>query len=327
MMPRLLTLLTGRSLPQIQQPQEPEPSTINEKTIEDFRRVVAQILLGSTMIIGLHTSCTAAEISGVGGTLIVTVPAAGGLIVAADTRHTTFGVSCDFGTKLYPVKKSPRILFGVTGLSEFLAVKYPFVGDPCEEVRRSPALFKVEPVVSRFLEEHGDRDLLELDISALASSLTKSFGAFVSGWPNRSELVNRSAVFTVVLASFEQISQVSVVRELSVKMPSADQLKVDLTFQTNSTPAGLPDWNAFGQGQYLVDHVINGIGRKYLLESYALFEAAGSIAGIDKSLAADTAENLIAATSKTSEIVQIPAGVGGHIDIYWLTGGEMKKLK
>lgn len=42
MTPRLLTILTGRNLPKIQQPREPEPSIINEKTIADFTRVVEQ---------------------------------------------------------------------------------------------------------------------------------------------------------------------------------------------------------------------------------------------------------------------------------------------
>jgi hypothetical protein len=42
MAPRFLTILTGRNLPQIQQSGEPEPSTINEKTITDFTRVVQQ---------------------------------------------------------------------------------------------------------------------------------------------------------------------------------------------------------------------------------------------------------------------------------------------
>jgi hypothetical protein len=41
-MARFLTILTGRDLPQIRQPREPEPSTINEKTIADFARVVEQ---------------------------------------------------------------------------------------------------------------------------------------------------------------------------------------------------------------------------------------------------------------------------------------------
>ncbi len=42
MAPRLLTILTGRNVPQIGQPREPEPSTINEKMIADFTRVVEQ---------------------------------------------------------------------------------------------------------------------------------------------------------------------------------------------------------------------------------------------------------------------------------------------
>lgn len=36
----LLTLLSGRNLPKIQQPREPAPSIINEKTIADSMRVV-----------------------------------------------------------------------------------------------------------------------------------------------------------------------------------------------------------------------------------------------------------------------------------------------
>ena len=34
--------LTGRNLPKIRQPRDHEPSTINEKTIADFTRVVEQ---------------------------------------------------------------------------------------------------------------------------------------------------------------------------------------------------------------------------------------------------------------------------------------------
>jgi hypothetical protein len=40
MAPRFLTILTGRNLPKIRQQGEPELSTINEKTIADFKSVV-----------------------------------------------------------------------------------------------------------------------------------------------------------------------------------------------------------------------------------------------------------------------------------------------
>jgi hypothetical protein len=39
---RILTILTGRNMPKIRQSREPEPSSINEKTIADFARVVEQ---------------------------------------------------------------------------------------------------------------------------------------------------------------------------------------------------------------------------------------------------------------------------------------------
>jgi hypothetical protein len=40
---RILTLLTGNNLPKIQQPNEAaSPSTINEMTVADFTRVIAQ---------------------------------------------------------------------------------------------------------------------------------------------------------------------------------------------------------------------------------------------------------------------------------------------
>jgi hypothetical protein len=42
MVHRLFTLLTGRNLPKILQPREPEPSTVNEKTLGDFTRVVEE---------------------------------------------------------------------------------------------------------------------------------------------------------------------------------------------------------------------------------------------------------------------------------------------
>ena len=48
---RFLTILTGRNLPKIRQSRPPEPSTINEKTIADFTRVVEQTrILGSVSV-------------------------------------------------------------------------------------------------------------------------------------------------------------------------------------------------------------------------------------------------------------------------------------
>lgn len=42
MAPRILTFLSGPNMPIIRQRSDSEPSTINEKTIADFTRVVEQ---------------------------------------------------------------------------------------------------------------------------------------------------------------------------------------------------------------------------------------------------------------------------------------------
>jgi hypothetical protein len=42
MAPHFPIILTDRNLPKIWQPRMPEPSTINEKTVADFTRVVEQ---------------------------------------------------------------------------------------------------------------------------------------------------------------------------------------------------------------------------------------------------------------------------------------------
>jgi hypothetical protein len=42
MTPHFITILTGRNLPKIRHHREPEPSTINKKTVADFTRVVEQ---------------------------------------------------------------------------------------------------------------------------------------------------------------------------------------------------------------------------------------------------------------------------------------------
>jgi hypothetical protein len=39
MAPHFLTILTGRNLPKIRQPEDPASSIINDKTIADFARI------------------------------------------------------------------------------------------------------------------------------------------------------------------------------------------------------------------------------------------------------------------------------------------------
>jgi hypothetical protein len=267
------------------------------------------------------------ELTGRSGTLLIAIPSSEGLVVAGDTRHTTYGISCDSGTKLFVPANMPGTIFGLTGLANFQAVKYPFVGDPCQEIESSPIIFSVEPVVRAFLEGQ-TLPISTLDLTGLANELTQALSKFLTTFPiDRGPLAARSSVFTVVLASFDAATHTSMVREISVVLPTPNEVSVQKSVDVSYKEAGQPDWRAFGQGNYLVEHVLNGPGKQFLDDNYRSFETVKTIGELSASLAASTAENLIVTTSKTSELIAIPAGVGGHIDVYLLGKDGTRKLR
>jgi hypothetical protein len=277
---------------------------------------------------GLLASDAAFEsvIGGSAGTLIVGVPTSDGLVIAADTRRTVNGVACDFGTKLYVPRNLHSTVFGFTGLSGFYAVK-PF--STCAEIEAAPVLFNIEPIVRNFLERQSS-SIRQLDLIALSNECVAAFSRFVaSSGPliDRPSLVARSSVFTVVLAAYEPDTRTSIMREISFRMPSSNQISSDQSVFASYDAKGQPDWRAFGQGQYLVDQVLNGPGKQFLSNRYKEFEQAGKISDLASELATEVAENLIDATSKTSEIVPIPAGVGGRTDVYCLSGDGAEKIR
>jgi hypothetical protein len=286
-------------------------------------KLFASILV---LIMGLNLTVSRADAVGVAGTLIVGVPTADGLIVAADTRRTVNGLACDFGTKLYLPKNLQSTVFGFTGLSSFYAVK---PSSTCSEIESSPVIFSIEPVVRSFLERQ-TVSIRQLDIVALANECVAAFIQFItmSGpFIDRPALVARTSIFTVVLAAYEPEARTSIMREISIRMPNPTQLSSDQSVFVSHDANGKPDWTAFGQGQYLVGHVLNGPGRQFISKRYNEFEGAETIAGVDSDLAVEVAETLIEATSKTSEIVPIPVGVGGRRDVYLLSSNGTKKVK
>jgi hypothetical protein len=267
----------------------------------------------------------ASDLAGSSGTLIVGIPISDGLIIAADTRHTTNGLACDFGTKLYVPTNLPSTVFGLTGLSSFYATR-PSAN--CLEIESSPVIFNIERTVRSFLLRSSS--IRQLDIVALANECTAAFGQFLANsgpMIDRSSLVARTSVFTIVLAAYEQDTRTSILREISIRLPSPTQIAVEQTVVASYDPTGQPDWRAFGQGGYLVEHVINGPGKQFLSDNYKKFEGIARIDELSSELAIQVAENLIEATSKTSEIVLIPAGIGGHIDVYFLSKDGTTKIK
>jgi hypothetical protein len=103
-------------------------------------------------------------------------------------------------------------------------------------------------------------------------------------------------------------------------LPTATQIQANQQVVANYVMSGPPDWQAFGQGQYLVDNVLNGVGKKFVDTAYQELLKTKSISEVTAHLAVRVTRNLIDATSKTSELLPITTGVGGPIHTFLIDG-------
>jgi hypothetical protein len=88
----------------------------------------------------------------------------------------------------------------------------------------------------------------------------------------------------------------------------------------------LPDVQPFGENEYLVTHVLNGVGRQFLDGSYEAVRSKPAISQVSVSDASKVATNWIEAATKTADLVKPPSGIGGRIDCL-LIGRETKVLR
>jgi hypothetical protein len=257
------------------------------------------------------------------GTLVVMIPTSEGLVVSADTRHTMFGVTCDSDTKLYFPKNSDRTVVTVTGTANFLAVKLPFVSDPCEEIARSPVLLSVPKIVLAYLEEK-DATAETLSLAELAQRCMARTQGLLEFPPMRERYIG-GEIYHVVVASYDADKRETAIRSFTMNLPTATQMKADQHTVANYRMSDVPDWRAYGQGQYMVDNVLNGVGRKFVGSDYDEFLKAKTVSEVTVELAARVTRNLVEATSKTSELLPITTGVGGAIHTYLIDGKSAPK--
>jgi hypothetical protein len=82
----------------------------------------------------------------------------------------------------------------------------------------------------------------------------------------------------------------------------------------------------FGEVEYFREQVLAGPGRTFLGVEYFQLIQKAKVSDIDPTLAATVAINLIDATSKTSEKIAAPSGIGGGISAV-LLGNETDVLQ
>ncbi len=257
------------------------------------------------------------------GTLVMMVPTADGLLVAADSRLTVASEPrqyCDTGHKLI-VDEAQNAVATVTGLSTIYALASL---SSCAELAQSERVMDIYGIVRAFLAKHGPEGSLEALQELCLTEVRKAQSIDDQTFQD----FRGRDYFTVVLAHFDAQSETSRFSGFVVALDHDLQPFVKQTIADAATTDDRMTCWIFGQGEYVGEQVFNGPGarfldersRRFLTPSLRVTEVSG----------ADTL-NFIRNTFQAIEAVAPtnppPWGIGGPIDIVRLHKGGLETIQ
>jgi hypothetical protein len=254
------------------------------------------------------------------GTLVVIVPTAQGLVVAADSRTALLGTTCDSQYKITEVKRPKRTVIAVTGEVAFIAQPGPDVKDFCDYLRLAPRLLDIPTVVKGYLERK-NADPFKLSLDDLASDCVGELERIRGANPLAFEQYVGHEIFSVVIASFDARSKNSLLLNFVVRInPSTRKVEAGRFTRITITPQTRRGVWSYGETDYLNRNVLAGVGRSYLTNDtfdFILVDKPVSEARLGQAVAMAT--NIIEAASRTTQIIPSPSGIGGPVDIVLLS--------
>lgn len=252
-------------------------------------------------------------------TLVVLVPSADGLVVAADSRTSLLGAQCDGQFKIVQLKKPARTVVMVTG--DGVSMPPPSAAEPdlCRYQQSAPRLLDMAAVVSSYLERNA-RDLARLSLENLGAECVRATERFQALHPEAFQSHLGGEIFSVVVASFDPKAKVSTLSNFVVRI-DRETRKIEATrfshIAVSSTDRrGL--W-AYGETDYVEKQVYGGFGRQFLSAAtldFILQDKPVAQASLNQAVAA--AVNLIQAASRAAQLVPAPSAIGGPIDVVLL---------
>jgi hypothetical protein len=254
-----------------------------------------------------------------GGTLIVMVPTADGLVIAADSRDTINGKGgyqhfCDASFKIGLVSKFDRTAFVVTGHNTVWDLTQAIYLDEICSKRR--AVFDIGAIVKEAFES--GRTSPETVLETLPEICVCAVNEF-SSVNNGYQSLRGKQLFQIAVGRFDPSDSVSMVDSFAVVLgENAEVRSADLKSQRFKLDQE-PSLSLYGEAGYLTQNVFNGPGLQFLTERYGRFKNGQKhVADVDVIVGADFAIDLIEAAAKTSSIVPPPTGIGGPVDVVLL---------
>jgi hypothetical protein len=111
------------------------------------------------------------------GTLMVIVPANGGVVAAADTRSVFVGTACDGATKIVRPKRRKNTMVLVAGTPTVIGFdKRP--SHPCEYMKSGPRMLDIPHLISMLLDAKKNDLLSETEVNGIAIDSLSEVKAF-----------------------------------------------------------------------------------------------------------------------------------------------------
>ena len=232
--------------------------------------------------------------------------------MAADSRQTVAGVEYDGRRKLIQPGRPERTIITVTGLGQF--IPDPPSGVVTKEyVREAPRLLDISAMVCAYLEERAV-SILRLDLTELATYCCTVLTSYEKDRRGPLARFAGQEVFRVILGTYEVETSTSTVRTFTVSWDGT-QATYMISHDRHFDNAAIFDVLAYGETDYLDEHVYRGVGRQFLTEpTIDLLTKPRSIEEISPDEAGSAVKNIIGAASRTTETVPAPSGIGGPID-------------
>ncbi len=300
---------------------------------ETVKRPQAVVWLGGAFAVALSLSLSPFPSdpdreAGLSGTLVVAVPTRAGLVVAADTRFTALNVYCDGKSKVSIPRRPENSLIAATGTSTWISTHMPLLrNDPCGDIARNGVtFFDAKAIVTAYIEEK-DKPVWEIELQDLANRLIQAVDNVYALQPDYVRSFAGRTMFQIVLAAYLPAQQTSYVRALELNLTPQFRINAKLTADYKFKQSSAPQWPYFGDTINFDQHVLFGVGSRFLPPSLNDLKRKMSVAEVTDALAGEVAVGMIDAAKKTTEIVPSFKTIGGPTELYALGPEGAVKLQ
>jgi hypothetical protein len=261
-----------------------------------------------------------------GGTLVSIAPVRDGIIIAADSRSTIGGQFCDQTYKLVEVAGPDPTTASVPGIGIIFERPPAGTKDLCAFIKKARRVMDIEQFAKSWLESN--TGVLTADqIRRLGVDSLEQVRSLVRFSPDAPKAYAGNNFYTIVVARYDRKADIRYVGAVGTRFdPITDVPEVTGHAFWEFRPDSRAEVINFGLFEYVSEHVLRE-GRNFAQEYLALDPGKRRVGDIAHEEAVSALENLLDASSRTTQLVPTPGGIGigGPTDILLLGADKAPK--